>query len=136
MKALTLWQPFADAIACGLKKYETRSWSTKLTRPDLFIGDHGIKLAIHSAIKPMSLEYQALADKYGMENLEFGKIVAICDLVDCILITPELIYQQTQTELDFGDWRIGRYAWKLTNVQKLDKPIPAKGQQGLWNINL
>ena len=39
----------------------------------------------------------------------------------------------TETELLFGDWTPGRYAWELSNVKILDNPIPAKGQQGLWN---
>lgn len=29
MKALTIWQPWAGAVAAGIKKNETRSWSTK-----------------------------------------------------------------------------------------------------------
>ena len=135
MKTLTLWQPFAGAIALGLKKYETRSWAAKIQTPDLFAEKPGIKLAIHASVKPLSKEYQELADKYGLENLDFGKVIAICDLEECILMTPEFIAKQPQIELDFGDWRVGRYAWKLSNIQVLDKPIPAKGQQGLWNFN-
>ncbi|WP_371822846.1 hypothetical protein [Cohnella sp. LGH] len=30
MKAITVWQPWATLIALRLKRYETRSWSTKL----------------------------------------------------------------------------------------------------------
>jgi hypothetical protein len=41
MKALTLWQPWATAIALGLKHYETRTW---------FVGYRG-DLAIHAAKK-------------------------------------------------------------------------------------
>ena len=32
-----------------------------------------------------------------------------------------------------GDWTPGRYAWELRNIKLLPEPIPAKGQQGLWN---
>lgn len=42
MKAITIWQPWASLIACGVKKYETRSWATKYRGP----------IAIHSALKP------------------------------------------------------------------------------------
>lgn len=40
----------------------------------------------------------------------------------------------TAQELIFGDWTPGRFAWEMQNVQMLDKPIPAKGRQGLWNL--
>lgn len=39
IKALSLWQPWATAIACGAKRIETRHWSTKYRGP----------LAIHAA---------------------------------------------------------------------------------------
>ena len=28
---------------------------------------------------------------------------------------------------------VENYAWKLENIKKYDKKIPAKGQLGLWN---
>ena len=43
MKAITIWQPYAQAIALGLKKFETRSWPTKYRG----------KLAIHASLKPL-----------------------------------------------------------------------------------
>lgn len=39
MKAITIWQPWASLIACGAKRYETRSWPTKYRGP----------IAIHAA---------------------------------------------------------------------------------------
>lgn len=39
----------------------------------------------------------------------------------------------SEQELLFGDWTPVRYAWEITNVKMLDKPIPCKGHQGLWN---
>lgn len=127
MKVLTLWQPYAQAIVLGLKKYETRSWATR----------HRGRIAIHCSIKPLGKEYKKLSDKYGItDKLEYGKIIVICDLKDCILMTDEFIKGQTQTELDFGDWRVGRYAWKFNIVKILQNPIAAKGYQGLWNTDL
>lgn len=32
----------------------------------------------------------------------------------------------------YGDFRPGRFAWALDNVQRLEEPVPAKGAQGLW----
>lgn len=32
----------------------------------------------------------------------------------------------------FGDWRPGRFAWELKEVEALPEPIPVRGMQGLW----
>ena len=39
----------------------------------------------------------------------------------------------TEKEIILGDWTPGRYAWEMANVKILPEPIPAKGNQGLWN---
>lgn len=39
----------------------------------------------------------------------------------------------TEQEMLFGDWTPGRYAWEIANVKILSEPVPAKGQQRLWN---
>jgi hypothetical protein len=36
-------------------------------------------------------------------------------------------------ENDFGDFTPGRFAWELSNIRRLPEPIPARGQQGIWN---
>ena len=123
MKALTIWQPYAQAIALGLKKFETRSWSTK----------HRGKIAIHASVKSLSTELKLLADRYNITNVSFGKIIVVADLTDCILITEDFIKTQSQSELDLGNWHIGNYAWKLENIQILTPPQKATGKQGLWN---
>ena len=84
----------------------------------------------------------------GTENgidIPLGFVIATADLVDCL----EVVGHQSLTgaailengklilgnELCFGDYSNGRYAWQLENVEMLKEPIPAKGQQGLWNFN-
>lgn len=32
----------------------------------------------------------------------------------------------------FGHFAPGRWAWMLTDVERFDQPIPAKGKQGIW----
>ena len=140
MKAITVWQPWAGALAAGIKENETRSWATKYRGP----------IAIHSAMKAIQhtwsnlymddearevicrrLELPEIID--GPATFPMGCILATAELVDCIRITPEYITTLTPDELALGDYTPGRYAWKLANVQKLPEPIPAKGRQGLWN---
>jgi hypothetical protein len=98
-------------IALGIKQYETRSWKT----------NYRGKLLICSTAKLTKKQYQEylkicssveLPD-WNEINFPCGKAIAICDLVDCISITPLFIKEQSETEITSGDWEVGRYAWKL-----------------------
>lgn len=125
MKAITIWQPYAQAIALGLKRFETRSWATKYRG----------QIAIHASQRPLTKQQKLLAEKYGISDFPLGKVLLIADLTDCILMTEEFIKAQKQSELDFGDWQIGRYAWRLENIRLVEKTIEVSGQQGLWNLD-
>ena len=122
-----MWQPWASMVAAGLKKYETRGWGTEYRGP----------LAIHSAVRPVAEKYAKQLGKYGFKaaELPLGKVLCVCELTDCALMTEDLVAAQSETETDWGDWVPGRYAWKLENIRVLPAPAPAKGHQGLWNWN-
>lgn len=139
MKAITIWQPWAGLIAAGIKQNETRSWATRYRGP----------IAIHAAQKPMRVSWLTVVSDEaaeviyrrlnlpeifnGLNIFQTGCIVAIANLSDCIKITPEYISTLSDDELALGDYTPGRYAWKMTDIKKLDMPIPVKGRQGLWN---
>lgn len=163
IKALTLTQPWATLVAIGVKKIETRSWSTTY---------RGL-LAIHAAqnLTPVGGKgglyelcmsepfYRVLdlAEYKTSEDLPRGAIVAIARLVECVSTENEAVDNEPGTpwfvgrlpgvnqhhyevppqrdtdEYAFGDYSPGRYAWLLADVKKLDTPIPARGGQGLWN---
>lgn len=61
-----------------------------------------------------------------------GVVLATCNLLDCVPITPEFVATLGEQEKAFGDYTPGRYAWILENVRQLNKPVPAKGMQRLW----
>lgn len=136
MKALTIWQPYASLIAKGQKGYETRGFRTHYRGP----------LLIHSGQRPMRWilkhsDEDALdvaIEFFGMEDLltlPVGSAICVVDLVDCIEMTPAFIQKQNPTELAVGDWKPGRFAWKLENPRELD-PVELLGKQGLWNADL
>ena len=110
MKALTLRQPYASLVARDQKQYETRSWSTSY---------RGL-LAVHAG------KYD---DGWG-DDLPRGAIVAVVNLAN-VHHTDGLL-ALSKWEREVGDFSPGRYAWELTDVVKLDKPIPCRGAQGLW----
>lgn len=166
MKAITVLEPWASLIACGAKKIETRSWETKyrgniaihaaksskvVDRPQLF----GAIPAYLKLVTPKS-------STYLRDDLDLGCVIAIADLVDCRQIigtkaetinienigdvtlehskiilegNPYEMEIDGVSEYDLGNYTPGRYAWILDNVQRVE-PIPAKGQQRIWNLNV
>jgi hypothetical protein len=192
VKALTLHQPWATAIAEGIKTIETRSWATDYRGP----------LAIHAGSKmapgmagPAGMFGRYIVDRDGPGEewyildsdwpgrdqgqhqypiyLPLGAVVAVANLVDVVPIggptsfstgifegeepptagmdvivhhaprgdwAPESLVldrwngptENIDSELPWGDFTPGRFAWLLDDVRKLHQPIPAKGRQGLW----
>ncbi|MEM9149882.1 MAG: ASCH domain-containing protein [Cyanobacteria bacterium P01_F01_bin.3] len=77
-------------------------------------------------------------------QLPLGAVVAIAQLTDCRPMGDIdgfddkrrqylTIKGQTAIERTVGDWSLGRYAWKLNNIQLLE-PTPWKGAQGLREV--
>ena len=118
MRALSLWQPWANFVADGTKRYETRSWRTSYT---------GL-IAIHASKNKSETRWSGLE----MEG-PFGAIVAVAALMGCHR-TEDVRESLSEAERDVGDFSDGRYAWKLEGVSKLVKPVPLRGHQGLWNL--
>ncbi|MFD1772998.1 ASCH domain-containing protein [Paenibacillus rhizophilus] len=141
MRCITIWQPWATLIALGEKKFETRSWATK----------HRDSIAIHAGKKVdkaicQKEPFRSVLAKHGytVNNLPTGSVVAVCRLADCLQViegcggevkleSPSQSIAIGDKENAFGLFDAGRFAWELTDVRLLPKPIPAKGMQGLWN---
>jgi hypothetical protein len=135
MKAISLWQPWASAIACGHKRIETRSWET------LYRG----KIAIHASKRPIDSEgivlLSLLSDYKFPGGFPLGAIVATCELEDVRLIEAggirvggHLTPLPSGAEYLLGDYRPSRFAWMLTNVVALAKPVFFRGRQGLFDV--
>src|SRR5574342_1248012 len=139
MRAVSLTQPWATLVAIGAKRIETRSWSTPYRG----------QIAIHAA-KGFPTWARELAsgepfrkalrtdDGGGMCYLPLGAVVATSELVDCVRVesafmrAPLLERSGTADEEAFGDYSIGRWAWILRGVNRVDPPVPARGSLGLW----
>lgn len=131
IKALSLWQPYARAIAVGLKTYETRSWSTP------YRGE----LAIHAAKRWTKAE-RAIIDQlmrkhpvlvqFWSQQFPLGAMLCTCQLV-AIHPVEAVRDEIPQLEHDLGNYADGRFAWELNDIVYLEKSIPTIGRQGLWN---
>lgn len=127
MKALTLTQPWATAVARGVKCIETRSWGTSYRG----------WLAIHAA-KGWTVDDRefALEDAYRFlelypEQYPRSCIVAIAKLVK--VVPAESVVAHPIEEL-FGNFGAGRFAWFLDEVTSIPEPVSCKGAQGLWRV--
>lgn len=144
MKAISLLQPWATLIAVGAKRIETRSWSTPYRG----------RIAIHAS-KGFDPVYRYLASQDPFRaalarggyrspgELPRGAVVALATLVDCIPVTTTCggfarfarkgnRDDIPESELPFGDFGPGRWAWVLEDVVPLLEPVPARGSLGVW----
>lgn len=125
MKVITIKQPFASLIAAGLKEYEFRTWKT----------NYRGKIYIHAGL---GTDRKAI-EKFKDYNLEYpkGEIIAVAELVDCIMIDEEVKKElQAKNSLVYSgvihDTSFQGYGFQLANIRKV-KPISVKGKLGLWN---
>lgn len=139
MKTISLLQPWGTLIVIGAKTLETRSWQTAYRGP----------LAIHAG-KAFTFETRQLTwyepfftplwkagywtqgdPRPNYKSLPVGCILGTVELVD-IVRTEDIRDSLSATELAFGDYTDGRYAWQLANPVLFPEPIPARGALSLW----
>ena len=125
MKVLTIKQPWATLIAEGLKEYEFRSWETNYRGNILIHAGAGIDKDAMKRFKDLNLEYPT------------KKILAKVTITDCILLDKEMNKKiSNENPLVYGTNDRDGYAWKLTNVEKLDIPDTINGKLGMWNYDV
>lgn len=130
MRAITIYEPHAILVAVCAKRYETRGWATDYRGP---IAIHAGKTASYLDItyqEPFRRVLKAAGFK-SPADLPLGCIVCTAELVK-VWPVADLIAHLTTLERAFGDFSAGRFAWEFRNVQIFARPIPARGQQGLW----
>ena len=148
MHAITIRQPWSSLVAIGAKKYETRTFAP----PPKLIGQ---RIAIHAGAKKIDYaELPAMAISAllshgipGLDSLPRGAVIGtavIAGAVQCGEMDGDgfvLIRNATHARLvlpdffqsdPFGDYSPGRWAWKLTDVERFENPVPAKGKLGWW----
>ena len=126
MKVLSIKEPFASLIKEKKKLIETRSWKTSY-RGELYI---------HASKSKISRDERNLLSLLSTINFSFGFILFTGKLIDCIYMTEEYVENMKQNhsqEYLCGEYKVGRYAWVLDEIEPLEPPIKAKGALGIWN---
>jgi hypothetical protein len=147
VKTITLWQPWASLVAIGVKRFETRHWSP----PDSYTGEC---IAIRAAARPVPRDalgdlYDPCVDAFGLYDwhLRIPRGVVVCTAVlagayrvggsspltfSLDLRLPRSADLPTLAVDAWGDFSPGRWLWLLTEVEKLNPLIAARGAQGFW----
>lgn len=131
MKVISILEPWASLIKENIKCIETRSWKTNY-RGELYIHASQRKLTQNDTIR-----YTEILSLLQDTHFQYGCIIAKCKLADCKMMTPEWIetVKQNPNEYQSGEYKVGRYAWFLEDIEALETPIPAKGSLGIWNYD-
>lgn len=123
MKALTVRQPYAGAIARGLKPVENRTWQL----PAKY---EGARVLIHAAASTYAAVGRLrVIEITGSEPDDLwpdtrGAILAVVTITGCHFSVAGACC---------GPWGFERsYHWTLTDVTALPEPVPAKGRLGFW----
>jgi hypothetical protein len=142
LSCLSLWQPWASVIFCldydgiQIKKDETRHWATNIRG----------RIAIHAAKSlegkkdiyeedlPKGISWR---DNYVMryKPMPLGCILGTVDIVACHR-AEDIRGQRSETQLFWGNYAPGRFAFELANPILLPEPIPFKGKQGFFTVEL
>jgi hypothetical protein len=124
-----------------VKRIETRSRKTNHRGPIAIHAALRIKLEQMEAFDAL-LEHETIRlafEEDGVDSmlaLPFGCVVATAELVDCrpvCALPRELL---TDTEIALGAYTGGLYGWILNNVVRLEKPVPARGRQGFFEVSV
>ncbi|MGC5012562.1 hypothetical protein ACLQ2R_17500 [Streptosporangium sp. DT93] len=146
IKAITIKQPWAWAIAHGGKDVENRTWGTS----------HTGLLAIHAGAawaKEGAYDRQVIAAAQASKDekscydpplhveIEVGSgrasRVRPTDprYIRSAIVAVAEVENMGVCEGYCSLWAIpGQHHWRLTNVRPLAQPVPCKGRLGLWNL--
>jgi hypothetical protein len=120
MKALSIKQPWAGMIACGIKTIETRTRRTNHRGPLLICASLGADKAMLDWIKKVRKDC-------GPMDIR-GQAICIVDVVDCRPMTKD------DEEAAGCSVYPKAFAWVLANVRNIE-PVPIKGQLGIYEVD-
>lgn len=130
MKVITIKQPYASLICDNKKMVEIRSWKTKY-RGELYI---------HAGLGINKVDMIKYQNIIPIENHLKGKIIGVCDLIDCVYLDKEYINNYNEKYKDTGYTisleHIGYYGFVLNNIKKLNELIEVKGKLSIWNYEV
>ena len=118
MKALSIKQPWVHAILHEGKDLENRTWRTK----------HRGWIALHASAKAdKGVKFPRKIAVPALEKENFSAILGVARIVDVVEKSRSPWFHR------YSDGTVN-YGWVLEEVIALPKPVPCKGNRGLWNV--
>jgi len=111
IKALSIWEPWASLVARGVKRHETRHWSTTYRGP---IAIHAAK-TLDLAGAPEALCVGALG-LFWHKDRPTGVVVAIGELRN-VHRAEDVAGRLTRADAAAGNFGYGRFAWEIAKVR-------------------
>ena len=124
-RALTVRQPWADAIVHGPKNVENRT--TRTHRRGLVLIHAGLRYDAHHCSAPLSRFLQRISDgkcpdRASPAGMVYGAIVGTAFIEDC-----------HRCDGSCSSWaEPGAWHWVLGQRRDLPVPVPARGALGFW----
>ena len=141
MRAVTIWQPWATLILCGIKLYETRSWPTDYRGPLVITAAKRWEDDQAQLLEPIAqmIETHRPAFLHDMSRAQkelwfasiedtLGRALGVVNLTDC----KRMQCSGDQLENYLGNFGPGRFGWKCETPTAFDSPLQCTGKQGLW----
>lgn len=123
MKALTLHQPWAYAVAHLGKRIENRKW---LPPP---VVRHS-RIAIHAAAMGAGRREREAVAALRAKGYDVPDVLPR----GCVVAVAKVLGWRYSPRPEDGDWWIGPVGWELGEVVALDTPVACTGYQRLWNL--
>lgn len=138
--ALSVQQPYAEAILSGRKRIEVRTWRT-FHRDTLYIHagrtwygtrDLGAERAYREAA--------AIARHIGLtepiDAYPRGALVGRVQVVDCFDFDPQTWEATRALHWCAFAFRPGLIGWRVEAPERLPRPIPLRGSLGLFTVQV
>lgn len=119
-RALSVRQPYAEAIVRGWKDVENRTWALADSRLPIWV-------AIHASAKrerlPLWLRQRLSAEQAKqIREAPLGAIVGVVEIRSIEVVTPS------------PWWDGSSLAWALNRAIRFEDPIPCKGGLSIWKL--
>jgi hypothetical protein len=123
--ALSIRQPWADAIIYGPKRIENRTWKPTA---QLLVGPFPIWIHASGCLDPVPFDACPALDEFlaGRRQLK---------VLSCIIgaaVVERVALGRFEIAPDQHEWWAGPLAWVLRDVVALREPVRASGRLSLW----
>lgn len=150
MNVITVWQPWATLIAIGLKPYEFRGWCAPAAKIGQRIGIHaGARPVRRSELQDLILRLQSAeawttclkptdqALRVLETMLQSPGVLPLSHILCTAVLGKPVLSREIVGEFggvinDSDRDDHCNFAWPLTEIERLQPPVEARGSQGFW----